>query len=116
MDEKDLRIGNYYLYKGSEIKFDISDFSEIHHGLYGLLKPIPLTEERLIKLGAKGKNKMYWISLANLKAELHFEIFGSEIVTSIKSDFSNLILDRLKYVHTLQNLFRVLTGNELIQI
>ena len=44
MEPNELRIGNYYLYKGSEIKFDISDFKEIDHNLLELLKPIPLTK------------------------------------------------------------------------
>ncbi len=84
-----------------------------------IMQPIPLTEEWLKKIdqySTYGDQK--WISLTKLKAELHFEIFtrelhGTEIVTTIKSKFSDLILDPIKYVHQLQNLYFAMTGEEL---
>jgi len=85
-----------------------------HYGEDWAGKPIPLTEEWLIDLGAKGRISPLWISLTNLKSELHFECHESgEIVTMLKGDFADLILDRLKYVHELQNLYFALTGTEL---
>jgi len=79
------------------------------------LKPIPLTEDWLIRFGGKPLKNGYWISITNLRGELHFETFNhtDEIVTTIKSQFSDLILDRIKYVHTFQNLYFALTGEEL---
>lgn len=77
------------------------------------LEPIPLTEEWLIRLGAKKYRNVIYIPVTNLKAEMHFEIYGEEIVTTIKSQFSDLILDRIKHVHQLMNLFYALTGEEL---
>ena len=51
--------------------------------------------------------------MPNIKAELHFEIYGAEIVPTIKNDFGELILNEISYVHELQNLFFALTGLEL---
>ena len=49
MEAKELRIGNYIDYQGHEIPCDIIDLE-----LSGIdRKPIPLTEEWLIKFGAK---------------------------------------------------------------
>jgi hypothetical protein len=86
---------------------------EYHIDRYNI-EPIPLTEEWLLKFGAK-KNypNLVWLPLSNLKAEIHFEIFGDEIVTTIFSDYCDLILDRIKYVHQVQNLYFTLTGEEL---
>lgn len=77
------------------------------------IEPIELTEEWLKKCGFKKNGNYYWISLANLKAELHVEIFGEYLVFIIKSDFCDLILDPIKPVHQLQNLYFALTNKEL---
>jgi len=78
-----------------------------------LIKPIPLTEEWLLKLGAiKAYGKIY-LSLTNLKAEIHFDIYRDGIVSTIHSSFCELILDEIKFVHQLQNLYFALTGEEL---
>lgn len=77
-------------------------------------RPIPLTEEWLLKFDEMKKfGSTIYIPIMNLKAEIHFEIYGNEIVSTIKSDFANLILDRIKYVHQLQNLYFALSGTEL---
>jgi hypothetical protein len=84
---------------------------------YELIEGVPLTGEMFVNCGAKPlqyTNKGYWISLYSLKAEIHFEFYGSEIVTTIKSDHCELILDRIRYVHQLQNLIFCLTAEELI--
>lgn len=81
--------------------------------LQEFVRPIPLTEEWLIKLGCRRVTNGFWLPMTNLKAELHFGIHGKEVVTSIESDFSCLILDPVKYVHSLQNLYYSLTGREL---
>jgi hypothetical protein len=78
-----------------------------------LIKPIPLNKEWVEKLGGKTHEGTTYISVPNLKAELHFEFFGSEVVTTLKSQFSDLILDPIKYVHNLQNLFFALANDEL---
>ena len=74
--------------------------------------PIELNVEWLQKF-SKSMDVGYWISVTNLKSELHFEIYRNEIVTILKGQFCNLILDNIKYVHQLQNLYFALTGCEL---
>lgn len=138
MKATELRIGNFVTYNWSEEQperpFMIrgiieSDKKEgvpeynIHIGdgrvalplaLLDLIFPIKLTKEWLKKFGAKNTIDVYWIPIYNLKAEIHFEIYEKEIVCSIKSDFCNLILDPIKYVHELQNLYYSLTKEEFV--
>jgi hypothetical protein len=86
------------------------------HARYELIEGVPLTGEMFIQLGAKPlqyTNKGYWISLYSLKAEIHFEFYGSEIVSTIKSDHCELILNRIRYVHQLQNLYFSLENEEM---
>ena len=108
MKAKDLRIGNYYLYKGKEIKFDLSDFKEIDHNLLDLLKPIPLTEGWLLKFGLnrKGYN------------EDDNEVFAiNDDVWIIRYISDGYYLDgydnEIKYVNQLQNLYFALFSKEL---
>jgi hypothetical protein len=111
MEANELRIGNYVydtiLKKQIEIK--ATYFSQAKD-----FEPIPLTEEWLMKFNEMKKfGGSIYLPIMNLKAELHFEIYGNEIVSTIKSDFANLILDRIKHVHQLQNLYFALTNEEL---
>lgn len=118
---KDLRIGNYVVFNTNDKPFKITaegllEVSQMegkpHPYCY---EPILLNVDWLMRFGGKPLENGYWISVTNLKAELHFEVFNNtdEIVTTIKSQFSNLILDRIKYVHELQNLYFSLTKSEL---
>lgn len=84
---------------------------------FSRISPIPLDAEwleRFPEMRNINGAGMYWLPLTNLKAELHFDIYGNEIVTTIKSDFCNLILDPIKWVHSLQNIYYALSnGREL---
>lgn len=76
--------------------------------------PIPLTEEWLLKFNEVRKfGGTIYLPLMNLKAEIHFEIYGNNIISTIKSDFAEFILDPIKHVHQLQNLYFALTNEEL---
>ncbi|APZ82897.1 hypothetical protein [Flavobacterium phage FL-1] len=116
MKSEELRIGNL-VYLPSKAVYAV----DVLYRNYDMLKvwePIPLTEEWLNKFrhySTYGDQK--WFSLTKMKAEIHFEIFtrelhGTEIVTTLKSKFSDLILEPIKYVHELQNLFYILSGGE----
>ena len=117
MKSNDLRIGNlidtHCIGKETPYKIGVLDFANKTCERW---TGIPLTKEWLLKLGAK-KTQIcgYWISVANLKAELHFETFDNtdEIVTTLISQSCELILDRIRFVHQLQNLYFCLTGEEL---
>jgi hypothetical protein len=81
--------------------------------LYGIeneFKPIPLTEEWLLKFGFE--KSMSWTYVIELKGNLKLVYYLGEKGWSIGfksySDFSNL-----EYVHQLQNLYFALTGEEL---
>jgi hypothetical protein len=121
MKANELRIGNYLMSNGIEIQIDciqpnmLAKVGENFYTKFDLFEPLPLTKYWLIKAGAKkcGSTERYWISIPNLKAEIHFEIYEKEIVSTIKSQFAELILDRIKYVHEFQNLYFALTNNEL---
>ena len=78
------------------------------------LRPIPLTPEWFEKCGGKnGGEKLLFISMPKIKAELHFEMkpYGNFVV--LKSDFGELVPEDIVYVHQLQNLYFALTGEEL---
>ena len=70
------------------------------------LNPIELTEEWLMKLGA-------WPSLHS--DMLYFGLVDDKIVTTpyLMGPTNNIVLDEIKYVHQLQNLYFTLTGEEL---
>ena len=99
----------YYFFDTSY--FDLKDVYQIL--IFGFFMSFTLVSLHLFCLK---QMKIKDFSSSNLKAELHFEVFNntSEIVTTIKSQFSDLILDRIKYVHELQNLYFSLTKSELV--
>jgi hypothetical protein len=115
MKAKELRVGNYYDDNGIARLVTPNVILEVFESERQCCKPIPLTKEWLLNLKAKYSGSIYFISLTNLKAEIHFEVYPKEIVSIIRSDFCELILDEIKYVHQLQNLFFALTGEELTQ-
>ena len=82
---------------------------------YGFVRGIPLTPEILSKVGCKEMDNGYWLPVTNLKGELHFETFKStdEIVSTLHAPFCELILDRIYFLHQLQNIFYWFTKTEL---
>ena len=117
MEAKELRIGNYVLDRGNklilidhwEYKDKISSRREnIFHPLtefVDYLKPIPLTEEWLVKFGfdkLEGWDDMYYFQIGD------FQIYEYNVSGYEFDDFS------IKHVHQLQNLYFALTNEELI--
>jgi hypothetical protein len=122
MKSNELRIGNYVLFNKSnnEIgcitsvetfvsnQFKVGFDNRIDIKYYDdEIKPIPLTEEWLLKFGFRiGKTEEYY--------ELEFvEMFGYDNEDWNFKYLGNLIKLDLKYVHSLQNLYFALTGEEL---
>jgi hypothetical protein len=109
MEANELRIGNL-LNIGEEInKLELVDFVDIYeHKTLFHYQPIPLTDEWLIKFGFEnidtnengGDN--YWYLDRN-----DFMLDRNLQNLQMKTGFD------LKYVHQLQNLYFVLTGEEL---
>lgn len=122
MEATELRIGNYLLYNS-----DIKKVSSIHNdntirfkdgsssiGCFIIknknIKPIPLTEEILLKCGFE--KQMAWTFSVDLIGGIRFVYYLGEKGWSLNnknySDFPNL-----KYLHQLQNLIYAITGEEL---
>lgn len=103
----ELRIGNYIDFDDLIIKiYSIEGFFNIIKYI-DICKPIPLTEEWLIKFGFE------------LDEEMPCILFSNKVLSTYKQDgiFWLHILDdiiELSYVHQLQNLYFALTQKELI--
>lgn len=117
MEIKDLRIDNllYYNNEEKEIASINSDstirFKDKEKGCIGcfkiysdLIKPIPITEEWLLKFGFE-KDNMYWIDDTNI---------GFTFYKNGKIEWNQP--KHIKYVHELQNLYFALTGKELAKV
>jgi hypothetical protein len=121
MKAQELRIGNYHLYhivdkldergEYDEIcKIDADDFGILENFDCPEYKPIPLTEEWLLKFGFEKMSSNYergWLLLwGNLKT-------GTIDFVINEPHSSKRHITALKYVHQLQNLYFALTGEEL---
>lgn len=121
----ELRIGNLVNHRGFYVKIEEikkgkisvsgleeNKFTEL---LFDEIEPIIFDVRAIKKFGGKPSAGGFYISLPNLKSELHFKIYGKEVVTTLKGKFSDLILDRIKHVHRFQNLFFELTNWEIFK-
>ena len=117
MKANELRIGNWVFDNDqleeftieSDTLFDESDGDcmEKH------IKPIPLTEEWLVKFGAEKVNEIseYFDGEDMYSYELYLD--GAECLFDRKCNCQPY--EHIKYVHQLQNLYFALTGEELKQ-
>lgn len=119
MKANELRLGNYVFTKSETIE-QVSEINETlisiktRHGKtvggfdITLFKPIPLTEEWLVKFGLKqvtyDKKRFYFLGT-------DIYIFDESKIY-FNADSSNLSV-KLEHVHQLQNLYFTLTGEEL---
>jgi hypothetical protein len=102
---KELRIGNYVKIHGKPTQMELSDFN--FDPLF--IKPIPLTEEWLLKFGFD-KNENGLFKLFN---ESEVPILLNEDLNGWTCDGINFSINGTQYVHQLQNLYFALTGEEL---
>ena len=127
MKANELRIGNMVLMNNKPYPITFDDFAK--HGLelvcdspitihFDELKPIPLTEEWLLRFGFEEHETvkcLYSKRVGNF--EIHLTIEGSDLLdielssTNISGAYPDKNL--FKYVHQLQNLYYCLTGEEL---
>ena len=135
MEAKELRIGNYIETIGgiNEIVVDVlcDCVNTDHHEniLYDWAKPIPLTEEWLLKFGFVVEDDDFYFIVFDNKTENN-GTEGNSFIDKIIIDkgskrsesylvwLSNsisglMVCYRLKHVHQLQNLYHALTGKEL---
>ncbi len=110
---QDLRIGN--LVSGI---FEVEKVLEIHQSFVNTdgrkytplqeIKPIPITEEWLLKLGFERGENPHFITYKRGEIELL-----DNIGQFFRVYYSKTHLMDIKYIHELQNLFYCITGNEL---
>jgi hypothetical protein len=123
MKPKELRIGNYvlirdYLLIVSGLTWDETEgtYEVVYHNNRASqpiknFKPVPLTEHWILKFGFKPKyedqedNLIYEKNNLLITKDKFKEEFYLELNMSVESE--------LKYVHQLQNLYFVLTADEL---
>ena len=115
MKSEELRIGNYVysgIFSNKVIEVypmffvQLSKIEDKEHNI----KPIPLTEEWLLKFGFKRTNK-YDFEL--IKNDFHFYT-SSDFFNGNGFICFNEFDIKIKYIHELQNLYFALTNKELI--
>src|SRR5690606_21358009 len=129
MEATELRIGNYILDEENEVRqvMEVSrtlistscDFTL----LTSEVKPIPLTDELLIKKGfiKDTTNGTIWIDLQTHYLEFryadgyYYPNYCQYCELSSESE-QCVSLNRIKYLHQLQNIYHALTGKELLKI
>ena len=113
MKATELRAGNLTFFKEKERELNLWDFSTYIQTNIGYYKPIPLTEEWLVKFGYA------------VRKSLGFEAYEINDIytvyyntTATPNGFEMCFGDfeiEIKWVHKLQNLHFALTGEELNQ-
>lgn len=115
----ELRIGNYCLEDGKMYQVTLADFYNMHKDDgANRLQPIPLTEEILLRCGFEKIDK-YEYEFAKTRIQKIIwqddepewkisKILGSEL------DYWKHGMPPITNLHTLQNLYFALTGEELI--
>lgn len=101
MKTNDLRIGNLVL---NDDDGGVCKLFNIHEG-YINHKPIPLTEEWLLKFGFKSIQDG-WYEYSNSNITFSWNIYDRQL-RFLGEPFN------IQYVHQLQNLYFALTGEEL---
>ena len=122
MKATELRIGNYYQYAGDN-GIIYTQVKEIKHNQFGLLgdfdgvnfeicKPIPLTEEWLLKFGFKAhtyEDEVFGYVLNDFGYINEYQFRIRNFI-----DFEGIIIPKaIKTVNQLQNIYVALTGEEL---
>lgn len=103
----ELRIGNFYDHNGFVNEATPNTIEEVWIAERSWVKPIPLTEEWLLKFGFEcvftNDDHHYYLESIDLSLDRSYQPFG---IGKYKLKF--------EYVHQLQNLYFALTGEELI--
>jgi hypothetical protein len=108
MKPKELRIGNWVLFKNNHVKIDVSDFAQLYYDddYFKKISGIQLNEEWWDRFGFEWNLKH--CTYAN---DLIYFTRWKMPIYLLNNNESQRI--ELKYVHQLQNLHFALTGEEL---
>lgn len=110
MNANELRIGNY-LQSSCIIKIDAKFIYE-YEKVGGNYKPIPLSEEILLKCGAKVlRDKERWVIEFGHNEGLYFDIHEKYVELCFQR--GEYPFFKIDYLHQLQNLYFALTQTEL---
>lgn len=121
---REFRIGNLVNYNGNHneigivseiLKNDLTNVSPYKIGInhrvdirYDIdkLKPIQLTEDWLLSFGFKNHENYFWYKKEN--------VFSNMLSVGIQNkDGVITIIENIRYLHQLQNLYYIFTGSEL---
>ena len=111
MEAKDLRIGNLVRIAGGDYEVEVLNVTNsIFLSSMGAqdikdVKPIPITEEWLLKFGFVKEDDNY--ELKQVRINLNNQ------TTKIGAGWIGIDINHCKHVHQLQNLYFALTGEEL---
>lgn len=111
LQASELRIGNIVNYGDSDLIIDINVLWDID---FYKLKPIPLTEEWLVKFGFEKKDNGMIFEFNNYSHSFLWFNKTSGQLRLVDEGMHFLTHDELKHVHQLQNLYWCLVGEELI--
>ena len=122
MRVEELRIGNLVDNMGVTIRFDIGDWDCIISKAFSQTpmerySPIPLTEEWLLKLGFEKKEcKSYSSGDELIYYTFTSPVYGFLIWNTIQKQWwvlGKISICQPEHIHSLQNLYFALTGEEL---
>lgn len=115
MEVKNLRKGNRILFQGNEIEVAITDLCNMEYPMDELTKdmykPIELNEEWLDRM-PQFNNNYTWQDKTTAN-EIYIDVSDGIVYISDQRDTNYSFTIECKYVHALQNVFELLTGNEL---
>ena len=106
MKATELRIGNYFEdIDGNHCQVTLLTFRQLHGSptAINLIKPIPLTEEWLLKFGFIKSVVFY------MKGAMNIEFIDNGCLFGLDGEYEVFI----QHVHQLQNLYFALTNEEL---
>ena len=115
MTANELRVGNS-LIDSRNNEIHVVSGNSIHSMQYTgsteILKPIPLTEEWLLKFGFKYNSySSYNLFINDFLLVVSFEDYNCNVFIGVSYD--DIDFKHIKHVHQLQNLYFSLTGDEL---
>ena len=117
-------IGNYIrdihsengFFKVTTLRNCTAIYGNFYSGRYEDLRGIPLTEDILLKCGFELVQDGDFSKRYDLIKDERFDFLinkGNEQLSGIRFK-GNTLYDEIKYLHQLQNLFFILSGNQLI--
>ena len=108
MKANELRIGNWVRERESDNYIQIEQYLLCNEELCHY-QPIPLTEEWLLKFGFEKPAHSWGNDIIHLS---EWDDFPLNWCVAINKN-NAILVQKLKYIHQLQNLYFVLTGEEL---